>query len=245
MQPATSTGSVSSDRLPGQAVGGWVEDAAALKARQLAELDRLFEAGAGTVRLIQRCLDGELSLPDTKALIGGGSVVNELVRAMRAVRQVIVLEQELTGERPAPDRDAEPRKREARSRDGADGSEASDGESERGDLDDLNDYDNGPLDQVIARVRKALRIAAPADDPFAPPAERKRREDAAPSGGSPSVAGAARAASGSRGRPPFVSPPKPAMVSPGPAIRAGRRALLGGVAMTALGGAVQVRGPPR
>ena len=202
----------------------------------------MLEAGVGTVRLIKRCIDGELSLPETKALIGGGCVVTELVRATRAVRQLIVLEQELTGQRPAPDRDAEPKQREARSDDGADRGEAAEGERLR---DNLDDYDNGPLDQVIARMRKLLRVAAPADDPFAAPAERKPRQDLKPAAGGTSAAGAARAPSGSRPHHPFTLAPKPAAVSPGPTIRTSRRDLLSGVALTALGGAVRGRGPPR
>ena len=288
MQPAPTTASVSPDRPSGVVGGedscGWAEDRGALTARRLAELERLLEAGMGTARLINRCIAGELSLPETKALIGGGSVATELVRVSRAVRQVIVLEQELTGLRPAPDRDAELRSSEAGAReasaretgagDSADSREPSESERDRPDPNDIDDYDKGPLDQVIARIRKAVRLAAPADDPFAPPPGRKRRDDApavevvanegparrppadaakadgAQGAGAPSAGGSPAARiMGARPHPraphPFAMPPKPAIASPSPEYRSGRHSLLGGAALTALGGAVRDRGPPR
>lgn len=102
---------------------------------------------------------------------------------MRAIRQIVVLGYELRGLFKAPDRDA-PRKQRLVKSDRT-RSEPPDFESlfsdlhDRDDLNDLDDlglrgdYRTGRLDEVVAGIRKTLGAEAPADDPFAPSAQRK------------------------------------------------------------------------
>ncbi len=200
----------------------------------------------GIARKMEGWLDGAVSDQEMAMAIGGRGVVSEFCRVARAVRQVIVLELELTGQRPAPDRDAvrEPR-------------EEAEEAPERGDdhwrlRDDLNDYDNGPLDQVVAKVRKAVGLEAPADDPFAPEAERRARAELRTSGtGAPS----AKTADDGGEAVPAPSSSQPSRAGPLLLPRCGREvgvvaaagnlartALLSGVAVAALGGFG--RGPP-
>jgi hypothetical protein len=94
------------DRLIGDEAGAWVEDARLLTERRLAELRRLSRTGMGIARKMGGWLDGSVSAEALSMLIGGRPVVSEFIRVSRAVRQVIVLELELLGLRPAPDRDA-------------------------------------------------------------------------------------------------------------------------------------------
>jgi hypothetical protein len=169
--------------LPDPPPGGF----RAMRDRQMAELARMRAAGMATIERIGRWSDGLLSPAEVKELAGRRGIVNEYVRVARGVRQIIVLEQETMGWRAAPLRDVDaPDDVEGGAEDGdEDGAleEANDLEAlerdygatrERfGSDDDLDDYDTGPLDQVIARVRKDLNIEPPEDDPFAPPPGRR------------------------------------------------------------------------
>jgi hypothetical protein len=113
-------------------------------------------------------------------LIVSNGVITALERVTRSMRQLVVLEFELLGLFNAPDRDAirPPRLRTIRLGDLNDLFEPN-------DLNDLNDrdyvgtrldYRTGPMDEVVADIRKTLGVEAPADDPFAPGAERKTHE---------------------------------------------------------------------
>ena len=104
-------------------------------------------------------------------------------RIGRAVRQIMTLEFELLGLFEAPDRDAFPRPRKIKP--GLAGILArprSDiGRIKPIDLSDLKlrpDYRNGPMEDVVAGIRKTLGAEPPPNDPFAPPPERKAREPA-------------------------------------------------------------------
>jgi hypothetical protein len=92
--------------------------------------------------------------------------VQEFARTARAVRQIIVLEFEILGIWAPPDRSAwhEPVERP----------EAKGQFPGYGKLrDDLDDYNRGPLDEVIAGIRDALDTERPKNDPFAAPPRRR------------------------------------------------------------------------
>ena len=173
--------------LPDPPPGGF----RAMRDRQMAELARMRAAGMATIERIGRWSDGLLSPAEVKELAGRRGIVNEYVRVARGVRQIIVLEQETMGWRAAPLRDVDaPDDIEDGAEDGAEDGDDDGALEEADDLealerdygatrerfgsdDDLDDYDTGPLDQVIARVREDLNIEPPEDDPFAPPPGRR------------------------------------------------------------------------
>jgi pyruvate/2-oxoglutarate dehydrogenase complex dihydrolipoamide acyltransferase (E2) component len=163
----------------GRLEGGPEPELVALTKRRLGELDRLIGIGMDkAVRLGQigkgLPLDQELKL-----LVGRKGSLAEFERVSRAVRQLIVLELELEGLFDPPDRDAPPKAKVLKfSRDPA-GRKPADLD-DLGDLKDRSDYDAGPLDQVVAGIREILGVAAPKDDPFAPPAQRKSAPQATP-----------------------------------------------------------------
>lgn len=109
---------------------------------------------------------------EVRLIVGRNGVAAELDRIARAVRQLVVLEFELLGLFPAPDRDAPP-KENARLERKPEQRRVPDGVLDLQNRKDRSDYDRGPLDQVVAKVRKALDADTPADDPFEPPPERK------------------------------------------------------------------------
>jgi hypothetical protein len=246
MCPDTLPAPIPTDRQTGEAGadGAWAEDPALLLRRRLDELQRLRAAGMGIAETMHGWLDGSVSDAELGVVVGRRGVVSEFCRVARAVRQVIALELELTGLRPAPDRDAV--------------REPHDAASEHGKghwrlRDDLNDYDNGPLDQVVARVRKAVRLEAPADDPFAPPEMRRARAVARNGGpdrpehsGGTAVA-ECRAGSGDASAPSTVLAPAPSpsrrkATGPSPGSRPGH-ALSRGAGEGNYDGA-RNRGPP-
>jgi len=164
--------------LPDGARAGTI-DVSAMVLRQLEELGRLRAIGMENIRALDRAADG---LPPDEAirrLSGRHGMICEFDRAARAVRQVIVLELELVGLRSGPDRDAADR----------DDDDAPDADREfpeprgdrygdrerpeRDDSHDPSDYRRGPLDVVVAEIRKTLGAEAPDDDPFAPPPGRR------------------------------------------------------------------------
>jgi hypothetical protein len=98
--------------------------------------------------------------------------VKEFDRVSRAVRHIMALEFELLGLFDAPDRDALP---PAKIKPEPDGVPA------QSDLKSFNlngldlrpDYRNGPIEDVVAGIRKTLGAEPPPNDPFAPPSVRK------------------------------------------------------------------------
>jgi hypothetical protein len=143
---------------------------------QLQELARLRAVGMARAEEIGVFMNGGQPQVVADALLGRNGIIQAFARVARAVRQIIVLEREIAGLCKGPDRDAECAKREQ----AAAAATAAQGDrpqplvwSER------SDYDNRPLDQVVASVRKVLGADAPEDDPFAPPAQRKARAEAA------------------------------------------------------------------
>jgi len=155
--------------------GGEGAALARLVAERIGELDRLRRIG---LEKAERLATIPQNLPpeqEIKLLVGRNGAAGEFFRITRAIRQIVALEFELRGIFEAPDRDAPPKAKILRfARDPAE-RERSD-LADRDDLDDLrdrSDYDAGPLDAVVAGIRKVLGAHAPENDPFAPPAERK------------------------------------------------------------------------
>jgi hypothetical protein len=164
-----------------EAAGGFSHDALdGFRDSRLDELARLRDIGIAGAERISRCMQGKATPAEAALLASKDGLFVEFMRTSRAVRQVIVLEMELMGLRPAPDRDA-PRGLK-RPDAGANDNRGRPGDVLAfGDIGNDYDYNHGPLDEVVARIRKDLRVAAPAEDPFAPkarirriPARRKR-----------------------------------------------------------------------
>jgi hypothetical protein len=144
--------------------------AEAFRELRLAELARMREVGIRFALRIEQAVMGELGAADIAELAGKDGLLPRFFRTQRAVRQIVVLEMELLGLRPAPDRDRVRDAPAARDR-AAEPKGRPDGPGRDNGL--RCDYDSGPYDQVVARVRRELGTAAPANDPFAPPPERK------------------------------------------------------------------------
>jgi hypothetical protein len=135
-----------------------------MTARQLDELARMRGIGMNYARQLERAAFGRLRAEE-EAIFARKSrgIVNEFLGVARAVRQIVVLEQELAGLRPAR---RGPRVARAvasaakRSRTGGGG---------LGPLrDDLGEiYDTRPVGEAVRWVRRTLGIAAPVGDPFA------------------------------------------------------------------------------
>jgi hypothetical protein len=154
---------------------------ARLTRARLKELDRLRDVA---FLHIEKLADACEKLPREQVfdvlLANAGRQVMDFERLARAVRQITVLEFELRGLFKAPDRDA-PRKLRLVQSDRP-GFEPPDFENFRLDLEkpeslegflDLrSDYRTGPLDQVVAGIRKTIGAEPPENDPFAPPPER-------------------------------------------------------------------------
>ncbi len=168
---------VSTDHSPPDGAQRVTIDVSALTARQLDELGRLRAVGMEKTRQLGGAMDGLSPQEVTQRLCGRHGLVGEFDRVARAVRQVIRLELELVGLIPAVDREAAEEEIEA---DRDDLSERRDPDPdgdrpERDDVRDPVDYRRGPLDVVVASVRKTLGVEAPPDDPFAAPAGRASR----------------------------------------------------------------------
>jgi hypothetical protein len=155
----------------------------AFRDSRLDELARLRQIGIAGAERISRCMQGKATPAEAALLASKDGLFVEFMRTSRAVRQVIVLEMELVGLRPAPDRDA-PRGLHAPDA-GANDNRGRPGDVLAfGDIGNDYDYNHGPLDEVVARIRKDLRTEAPAEDPFAP---RARRTDEPPISKAPAV----------------------------------------------------------
>ncbi len=144
---------------------------------QLQELARLRAVGMARAEEIGIFMNGGQPQVVADALLGRNGIIQAFARVARAVRQIIVLEREIAGLCKGPDRDAERAKREQAA---AAAATAAQGDGPQPLVwSERSDYDNRPLDQVVASVRKVLGAAAPEDDPFAPPVARKARAEAA------------------------------------------------------------------
>ena len=157
---------------------------ARLTQARLKELDRL--RGVAFLH-VEKLADACRKLPEERVFdalfANAGGQVMDFERLARSIRQIMVLEFELRGLFKAPDRDA-PRKLRLVKSDRP-GFEAPDLEKLRLDLDleglgglegflDIrSDYRTGPLDQVVAGIRKTIGAEPPENDPFAPPPERQ------------------------------------------------------------------------
>jgi hypothetical protein len=141
-------------------------EVAAFKWARLEELGRLRAIGVQGAERISLCFEGKLSAEDAAVVAGKDGLPMEFCRTARAVRQVIVLEMELVGLRAAPDREADREALKQVNRQDEDRPDRDPRESDR--LRDASDYSNGPMEDVVARIRKDLHVEAPPNDPFAP-----------------------------------------------------------------------------
>jgi hypothetical protein len=149
----------------------------ALTLQRLAELDRLRDFAF--VQL-NRLNEATLAVPNDQLLVtmcGPKGSMAEFDRFSRAVRQITVLEFELRGLFWAPDRNSPRKPRLVKSdRPGfvppVNLPDPFTGFDMDNPFDIRPDYRNGPLDEVVAGIRKTLGAEAPADDPFAPPPEK-------------------------------------------------------------------------
>jgi hypothetical protein len=174
--------------------------------RQLEELARMRAMGMEHARQLDRRAHGRLS-PVEEAVFAKRSrgIVNDFVSVARAVRQIMVLEQELAGLRPARRSGKAPEDR-----------------AESPDLsrlprparppkgfvmplrDDLREhYDHRPVGGTVSWIRGTLGIEPPADDPFRAHLEREPpvEAEAADIGDPPGNAEPAETAS------PLLNPP--------------------------------------
>jgi hypothetical protein len=151
-----------------------------LTKRRLKELDRLRDLGFKQIDRLNEAADSMPRAAVFERMLGAKGQVMEYERLARAIRQVVVLEFELRGLFEAPDRNAARRLRLVKS-DRAD-FEPPDYEDlfsdlrdfERTEFDTLRpDYRTGPLEDVVAGIRKTLGAEPPEDDPFAPPPMRE------------------------------------------------------------------------
>jgi hypothetical protein len=172
MPPAAATNAIA------QPAADAAEIARLTKAR-LKELDRLRDVA---FIQIEKLADACEKLPREQVfdvlLANNAGKVAQFDRLARSIRQIMVLEFELRGLFKAPDRDA-PRKLRLVRSDRPDFEPPENlfdpGDRERFEdlLDIRSDYRTGPLDQVVAGIRKTIGAEAPQDDPFAPPPERQ------------------------------------------------------------------------
>jgi hypothetical protein len=157
-----------------------VVEISAMTRQRLDELDRL--RGIGMARAME--LDGaDKGLSPEQHFRLQVRNAGAFDRIGRAVRQIMTLEFELLGLFEAPDRDAFPKPRKIKPQlAGILTKPRSDiGRIKPIDLKDLRlrpDYRNGPMEDVVAGIRKTLGAEPPPNDPFAPPPDRKVREPA-------------------------------------------------------------------
>ena len=198
------------------------QDAAAaalvrLKLGRFEDLARMREIAMNFVERCERRGSGLLMEREEKAF-SGGNVCLDLARVTRIVRQTMVLEMEMTGERPIPARRAaaapapareapapaaEPAPPESRPevRERSDFHD-SDDLHDPDDYDDYDDYDHGPYEAVVGRIRATLGMdeapvveTAAAEAPVAP-------KPAIPAAGLPERNGGAGPLSSSYDLPP-------------------------------------------
>jgi hypothetical protein len=158
----------------------------ALTRLRLDELDRLRGIGMEKAMELRSARDGALPSPlltPEQRFQVHTRYVDKFDRIGRAVRQIMTLEFELLGLFEAPDRDAFPKPRLIKP---ALGGLLTTPKNdirpitlpEAKDLGVRPDYRCGPMEDVVAGIRKTLGAEPPPNDPFAPPPERKPREAA-------------------------------------------------------------------
>ena len=160
---------------------------AVLAKRRLKELDRLRDFG---FKQIERFNAAAESVPRAllfDRMLGAKGQVMEFERLARTIRQIMVLEFEIRGLFQAPDRDAPRRLRLVKSdRPDFEPPDLEDLLADlkrdiRPELDDVRpDYRTGPMEDVVAGIRKVLGAEPPEDDPFAPPPKPKTEVAAPP-----------------------------------------------------------------
>ena len=166
--------------------GGLSGDDAALTLARLAELDRLRNFSfAQAERLME--LPKVLPVEEARRIMGRMGTIRQFDRITRAFRQIVVLEFELRGLFVAPDRDAirplrlaRPPKDPFKVEDLQKLLNGLHGKQDLSDAKTRADYRTGPLDVVVAGIRKALGAEPPENDPFAPPREPRVRPPAQP-----------------------------------------------------------------
>jgi hypothetical protein len=158
----------------------------ALTRLRLDELDRLRGIGMEKAMELRSARDGlmpsPLLTPEQRFQVHM-RYVDKFDRVGRAVRQIMTLEFELLGLFEAPDRDAFPKPRLIKpALGGLLGVPKSDIRPitlpEAKDLGVRPDYRCGPMEDVVAGIRKTLGVEPPPNDPFAPPPERRVRAPA-------------------------------------------------------------------
>jgi hypothetical protein len=159
-------------------LAGIREAAQRVKDRQLHELRRMRRVGMVFVHQLKLSARGKLD-PDVETVFAHRSkgIIRDYATIARAVRQILLLEQELLGIRK-PRRD-----RKAKSEKVAAIAPAADSK-QLGKLRPLGDnlteyYDFRPVGEAIGFIRETLAIEPPQNDPFPPP-ERKQAEAAPP-----------------------------------------------------------------
>jgi hypothetical protein len=168
--------------IPAAAINTDPNDGADLRMltrRRLRELDRLRDLGFLQVDRLTREAKAVPEGEVFEALLKPKGGVEQFNRLARAIRQIVVLEFELRGLFEAPDRGAPRKLRLVKSdRPDFDPPDIDKLFNDLGDPSDLepfdirSDYRTGPLDQVVAGIRKTLGAEPPEDDPFAAPPAR-------------------------------------------------------------------------
>ncbi len=145
--------------------------------QQLRELARMRAVGMRMVRQIDRDLRGKSSEAETARFARGSKgLCWDFIGVARAVRQIIVLEHELAGLRPAERISPEPVwKPEPEAR------RPSDLPYPYRERDDVPDYyDSQPLGTAVDWIRDTLDIEPPDADPFEAAGRRRRSASSAP-----------------------------------------------------------------
>jgi hypothetical protein len=158
------------DRL----LAGLREAAEWTRDRQLFELGRMRRVGLVFVRRLELSAKGKLD-PEIETVFAHRSkgIIRDYATIVRAVRQILLLEQELRGIRkPRRDRKAKPEQAAVTAQDAQ--------SKKNGKLRPLGDnlteyYDFRPVGEAIGFIREALAIEPPENDPFPKP-ERKTAE---------------------------------------------------------------------
>jgi hypothetical protein len=174
------------------------EDQAALTLARLAELDRLRNFSfAQAERLME--LPKVVPVEEARRMFGKKGTIQQFDRITRAFRQIVVLKFELRGLFNAPDRDAIRPLRLARPP--KDPFKVEDlqklladlhGKQTLSSLKTRTDYRTGPIEDVVAGIRKTLGAEPPQNDPFAPRKDRPARPvQAAPAAREPAKPGPA------------------------------------------------------
>ena len=213
------------------------EDQAALTLARLAELDRLRNFSfAQAERLME--LPKVVPVEEARRMFGKKGTIQQFDRITRAFRQIVVLEFELRGLFNAPDRDAIRPLRLARPPKDPFKPEdlqkllADLGKQDLGTAKTRTDYRTGPIEDVVAGIRKTLGAEPPRNDPFAPRKDRPARPaQAAPAAKLPpatvklpekpqvntAIKAAALALQAKLGNGFRIPPAKPKMAQPNPA----------------------------